>query len=98
DLQMALKPVLGVVADLVSKFAEWISNNPELAATLATIGVAIGVISGAIMALAPIVVTVMSIFGIGAAVAAGIVGGIPLIIAAIVAIGIAIYKNFNDIK
>ncbi|QWG83342.1 phage tail tape measure protein [Bacillus mycoides] len=98
DLQMALKPVLGVVADLVSKFAEWISNNPELAATLATIGVAIGVISGAIMALAPIVVTVMSIFGIGAAAAAGIVGAIPLIIAAIAAIGIAIYKNFNDIK
>ncbi|PGD53248.1 hypothetical protein COM36_32195, partial [Bacillus toyonensis] len=74
------------------------SNNPELAATLATIGVAIGVISGAIMALAPIVVTVMSIFGIGAAAAAGFVAAIPLIIAAIAAIGIAIYKNFDDIK
>lgn len=98
DLQMALKPVLGVIADLVSKFAEWISNNPELAATLATIGVVIGVISGAIMALAPIVVTVMSIFGIGAAAAAGFVAAIPLIIAAIAAIGIAIYKNFDDIK
>ncbi|PEN69781.1 DUF2207 domain-containing protein [Bacillus toyonensis] len=98
DLQMALKPVLGVVADLISKFAEWISNNPELAATLATIGVAIGVVSGAIMALAPIVVTVMSIFGIGAAAAAGFVAAIPLIIAAIAAIGIAIYKNFDDIK
>ncbi|PHC05378.1 DUF2207 domain-containing protein [Bacillus toyonensis] len=98
DLQMALKPVLGVVADLISKFAEWISNNPELAATLATIGVAIGVVSGAIMALAPIVVTVMSIFGIGAAAAAGFVAAIPLIIAAIAAIGIAVYKNFDDIK
>ncbi|EMY5504272.1 DUF2207 domain-containing protein [Bacillus wiedmannii] len=98
DLQMALKPVLGVIADLVSKFAEWISNNPELAATLATIGVVIGVISGAIMALAPIVVTVMSIFGIGAAAAAGLVAAIPLIIAAIAAIGIAIYTNFDDIK
>ncbi|HDR7364165.1 TPA: DUF2207 domain-containing protein [Bacillus toyonensis] len=98
DLKMALEPVLSVVADLVSKFAEWISNNPELAATLATIGVVIGVISGAIMALAPIVVTVMSIFGIGAAAAAGFVAAIPLIIAAIAAIGIAIYKNFDDIK
>nr|WP_321538060.1 phage tail tape measure protein [Bacillus mycoides] len=98
DLQMALKPVLGVIADLVSKFAEWISSNPELAATLAAIGVAIGVISGAIMALAPIVVTVMSIFGIGAAAAAGIVAAIPLIVAAIAAIGFAIYKNWDDIK
>ncbi|PEI66786.1 DUF2207 domain-containing protein [Bacillus wiedmannii] len=98
DLQMALKPVLGVVADLVSKFAEWISNNPELAATLATIGVAIGVISGAIMALAPIVMTVMSFFEIGALAAAGLVAGIPLLIAALAAIGIAIYKNWDSIK
>lgn len=47
DLQVALQPVLEVIADLVSKFAEWISNNPELAATLTAIAVAIGVISGA---------------------------------------------------
>lgn len=98
DLKMALEPVLSVVADLVSKFAEWISNNPELAATLAAIGVAIGVISGAIMALAPIVMTVMSFFGIGALAAAGLVAGIPLLIAALAAIGIAIYKNWDDIK
>lgn len=98
DLKMALEPVLSVVADLVSKFAEWISNNPELAATLAAIGVAIGVISGAIIALAPIVMTVMSFFGIGALAAAGLVAGIPLLIAALAAIGIAIYKNWDDIK
>ncbi|MDM5195458.1 DUF2207 domain-containing protein [Bacillus hominis] len=98
DLKMALEPVLSVVADLVSKFSEWVTNNPELAATLATIAVAIGIISGAIMALAPIVVTVMSIFGIGAALAAGIVAAIPLIVAAIAAIGFAIYQNWESIK
>ncbi|MGH0541488.1 DUF2207 domain-containing protein [Bacillus cereus] len=98
DLKMALEPVLGVIADLVSKFAEWISNNPTLAATLASVAVAIGIISGAIMALAPIVVTVMSIFGVGAAAAAGIVAIVPIIIAAIVALGVAIYKNWDDIK
>lgn len=98
DLKMALEPVLGVIADLVSKFAEWISNNPELAATLTAIGVAIGVISGAVMALAPIVMAVMSLFSIGALAAAGIVAAVPLIIAAVAAIGIAIYKNWDDIK
>ncbi|XLG18556.1 hypothetical protein ACI5QN_01955 [Bacillus cereus] len=51
DLQMALKPVLGVIADVVAKIADWISNNPKLAATLAAIAVAIGVIAGAFMAL-----------------------------------------------
>ncbi|HHY2674593.1 TPA: DUF2207 domain-containing protein [Bacillus toyonensis] len=98
DLKMALEPVLSVVADLVSKFAEWVTNNPALAATLAAVATAIGIISGAIMALAPIVVTVMSIFGVGAAVAAGIVAIVPIIIAAIVALGFAIYKNWEDIK
>ncbi|MGX5472620.1 DUF2207 domain-containing protein [Bacillus toyonensis] len=98
DLKMALEPVLSVVADLVSKFAEWVTNNPALAATLAAVATAIGIISGAIMALAPIVVTVMSIFGIGAAAAAGIVAIVPIIIAAIVALGFAIYKNWEDIK
>ncbi|PGC59210.1 DUF2207 domain-containing protein [Bacillus toyonensis] len=98
DLKMALEPVLLVVADLVSKFAEWVSDNPELAATLAAIAVAIGVISGAVMALAPIVMAVMGLFGIGAGIAATLVAVVPLIIAAIAALGIAIYKNWDDIK
>ncbi|MED1268229.1 DUF2207 domain-containing protein [Bacillus mycoides] len=98
DLQVALKPVLSVIADVISKVAEWISNNPKLAATLTAVAMAIGVISGAIMALAPIVMTVMSIFNIGAGLASLIVAVVPLIIAAIVALGIAIYKNWDDIK
>ncbi|MGH1297171.1 DUF2207 domain-containing protein [Bacillus pretiosus] len=98
DLQVALKPVLSVIADVISKIAEWVSNNPKLAATLTAVALAIGIISGAIMALAPIVMTVMSIFGVGAAVAAGIVAIVPIIIAAIVALGVAIYKNWDDIK
>ncbi|MGA5681387.1 DUF2207 domain-containing protein [Bacillus bombysepticus] len=98
DLQVALQPVLSVIADVISKLAEWISNNPELAATLTAVAIAIGVISGAIMALAPIVMAVMGVFEIGAAAALGIVAIVPIIIAAIVALGIAIYKNWDDIK
>ncbi|MGG0261491.1 DUF2207 domain-containing protein [Bacillus mycoides] len=98
DLQVALQPVLSVIADVISKIAEWVSNNPKLAATLTAVALAIGIISGAIMALAPIVMTVMSIFGVGAAVAAGIVAIVPIIIAVIVALGVAIHKNWDDIK
>ncbi|MED1837971.1 DUF2207 domain-containing protein, partial [Bacillus thuringiensis] len=94
DLQKALEPVLLVIADLVSKFAEWVSNNPELAATLAAIAVAIGVIAGAFMALAPIVAVITSI---GWAMT-GLVAIIPIIVALVVALGVAIYKNWDDIK
>ena len=98
DLQMALKPVLGVIADVISKLAEWISNNPKLAATITAVAVTIGVISGAILALAPIVMTVMSLFEIGALAAAGLVAIVPIIIAAIVSLGIAVYQNWDSIK
>ncbi|PDZ57796.1 DUF2207 domain-containing protein [Bacillus thuringiensis] len=98
DLQMALEPILGVIADVVASIADWISNNPELAATLAAVATAIGVISGALMAIAPIVVAVMGVFEIGAATALGIVAIVPIIIAAIVALGIAIYQNWDSIK
>ncbi|MED3466306.1 phage tail protein [Bacillus sp. FSL K6-0268] len=94
DLQVALQPVLAVIADLVSKFAEWISNNPELAATLTAIAVAIGVIAGAFMALAPIVAVITSI---GWAMT-GLVAIIPIIVALVVALGVVIYKNWDDIK
>ncbi|WP_084638366.1 DUF2207 domain-containing protein [Bacillus paranthracis] len=94
DLQMALQPVLGVIADVVAKIADWISNNPKLAATLATIAVAIGVIAGAFMALAPIVVVIS---GIGAAMM-GWVALIAVVVAAVVALGVLIYQNWDSIK
>lgn len=94
DLQMALKPVLGIIADVVAKIADWISNNPKLAATLAAIAVAIGVIAGAFMALAPIVVVIS---GVGAAMM-GWVALIAVVVAAVVALGVLIYQNWDSIK
>ncbi|MED2785669.1 DUF2207 domain-containing protein [Bacillus thuringiensis] len=94
DLQVALQPVLSVIADVVAKIADWISNNPKLAATLAAIAVAIGVIAGAFMALAPIVVVISSI---GAAMM-GWVALIAVVVAAVVALGVLIYQNWDSIK
>ncbi|WP_429681371.1 hypothetical protein, partial [Bacillus pacificus] len=71
---------------------DWISNNPKLAATLAAIAVAIGVISGAFMALAPIVAVITSI---GWAMT-GWIALIPIIVAAVVALGVTIYKNWDS--
>ncbi|KAA0775814.1 DUF2207 domain-containing protein [Bacillus sp. BB51/4] len=94
DLQVALKPVLSVIADVVAKIADWISNNPKLAATLAAIAIAIGVIAGAFMALAPIVVVISSI---GVAMM-GWVALIAVVVAAVVALGVLIYQNWDSIR
>lgn len=105
DLKIALEPVLEVITNVISKLAEWISNNPKLAATLATIATVIAIISGAILALMPIITTIMSIVGVVAsalgvatATAAGIVAIVPIIIAAVVALVVAIVKNWDSIK
>ncbi|PEP89086.1 DUF2207 domain-containing protein [Bacillus toyonensis] len=94
DLQMALKPILGVIADVIAKIADWIANHPQLAATLTAITVAIGVIAGAFMALAPIVVVISSI---GVAMM-GWVALIAVVVAAVVALGVLIYQNWDSIK
>ncbi|MBZ4221936.1 DUF2207 domain-containing protein [Bacillus wiedmannii] len=94
DLQVALQPVLSVIADVVAKVADWISNNPKLAATLAAIAIAIGVIAGAFMALAPIVFVISSI---GVAMM-GWVALIAVVVAAVVALGVLIYQNWDSIR
>ncbi|WP_020059099.1 hypothetical protein [Bacillus sp. 123MFChir2] len=102
DLKIALEPVLEVVANVIGKLAGWISENPKLAATLAAIATVIGIISGAILALAPIFITLSSIVGVLAGafgVATGVMWGIvPIIIAGIVALIVAIVKNWDSIK
>ena len=60
---MALEPVLGVIADVISAFASFVSEHPALAA-ITTIVTALGILVGACMALAPVFVTLSSIAGI----------------------------------
>ncbi|MEK5176285.1 hypothetical protein [Heyndrickxia sp. FSL W8-0496] len=101
DLKTAAEPFLLKVAELVSKIAEWVKENPTLAATIAAVGTALGVLMGIFIALGPIL-TGLSIaagalsLSLGAmiGIAAGIVAGI----AALIAAGIAIYKNWDEIK
>jgi phage-related minor tail protein len=101
DLKAALDPLLLTVASLISKVAEWISNNPTLAATIATIVTAIGILVGVCMALAPIFITLTgaaATFGIGIGAIVGIVVGVVAAISALVAAGIAVYQNWDEIK
>ncbi|WP_242069228.1 hypothetical protein [Bacillus wiedmannii] len=99
DLKMALEPLLGVIASIIGAFASWVSAHPALSAALTTIVVAIGILIGACMALAPVFITLSSIAGIAgvsvgaiAAPVALVVGGFIAATAAIVGLVIGFKK------
>lgn len=101
DMKEALQPLLLAIADFVAKIAEWIQNNPKLAATIAAVVSAIAILMGIFLALAPIVtalVTAAGALGIGLLPLIGIVAAIVLAITALIAIGIALWKNWDTVK
>lgn len=101
DLKAALEPVLEVIADVISKIAEWVANNPTLAATLTAVATAIGILIGIAAALAPIFMAI-STAAAAAGVSMGAIAAPVLIaiaaIAAIIAIGVLLWKNWDTIK
>ena len=58
DLNTTLAPLYSKLANVVSTVSTWVSENPMLTATIAAISVALGIITGAIMMLTPIVMGV----------------------------------------
>ncbi|MGG3821093.1 replication protein [Geobacillus thermodenitrificans] len=101
DLKTASEPLLGVIADVVSKIAEWVSNNPTLAATIAAVASAIGIIAGAMMALTPIFSSISALIPMLGAAFAALTGPIGIAVAAIaglITIGVLVYKNWDKIK
>ncbi|SMO55076.1 hypothetical protein [Melghirimyces algeriensis] len=101
DLGEALKPLLSVIADVINKIAEWIQNNPELAATITAIVTAIGILIGIFMALSPIITAIASLAGMlglsFGAIAAPILIVIG-VISALIAIGVLLWQNWDTIK
>ena len=101
DIKIALEPLLVDISNLISKVAEWMKQNPQLAATITVIVTVIGILAGLALGLIPIFT------GLSAAAAALNIGLLPLTgiilaivaaIAAIIAIGVALYKNWDTIK
>ncbi|EEK75205.1 Prophage LambdaBa04, tape measure protein [Bacillus mycoides] len=95
DLKIALEPVLLVIAQVVGKIAEWIQNNPTLAATITVIATAIGIVMAALAALTPVILLATTGALTFAGVMAVLTSPITLVIAAIAAV-IAILILFGD--
>ncbi|MGN4664692.1 phage tail protein [Bacillus cereus group sp. MYBK234-1] len=90
DLKMALEPVLGVIADVISAFASFVSEHPALAAAITTIVTALGILVGACMALAPVFVTLSSIAGILGVSIGAVAGPVALVVGGVIAASAAI--------
>lgn len=93
-----LVPALEKVVDWVGRFANWLTNlDPRLLAI-------IGGITGVVAAIAPVLIVLGKIStGVGALIQvigllAGPVGIVIAAIAALVAIGVLLYKNWDTIK
>jgi phage-related minor tail protein len=100
DLWETLKPLFTKVAEFVTKVAEWVQKNPELTATIIAIVSVIGILIGIFMAIMPIVVTLSSLMGIFGVTIGAIATPVLIVIgviAALIAIGILLYKNWDEI-
>lgn len=101
DLQLALQPLLGFIAEIIGKIAEWISNNPTLAATITAIITALGILMGIFLALSPVITLLSGVaaaFGVSVGAIAAPVLIVIGVITALIAIGVALYKNWDEIK
>lgn len=100
-----LAPAMEKVVGWVGKIAEWLSNlSPETQATIATVAAVIAVIAPLLLGLGKLSLAVSSIMSLASTlvpILGGIltaVGPVILIIGALVAAGILLYKNWDTIK
>ena len=101
SLQTTFAPLLLSVAEFIGKVAEWMSQNPTLVASIVGIVSVIGILMGIFMALAPVVTMITTLAGFLGVTIGAVTLPILAVIAVIgtlIAIGILLYKNWDEIK
>lgn len=100
DLWTTLQPLMTTVANFVTKIAEWIQQNPTLSATILAIVSVVGILMGIFLAITPIIISLMGLagaLGVGIGAIATPVLIVIGVIAGLIAIGVLLYKNWDEI-
>lgn len=93
-----LAPALDKVVEAVGKFANWITSlDPKVLAIIATVAAVIAVLAPLLMIIGQISLGVSALISVFSLLA-GPVGIVIAIIAALVAAGVLLYKNWDTIK
>ena len=105
QLAAYLAPALEKVVDLVGRLASWFSNlSPETQALIATIAGVVAVVAPLLIGLGKVSFAISSIMSLMSTLGPAIggilstLGPIVIAIAAVIAIGVLLYKNWDTIK
>jgi hypothetical protein len=93
-LMPALQTIIQAVTPIITQVGEWMSKNPMLTASLLGIVAALG----GFLLLLPTLVSLMPIVGAAFTVLTGPIGLVIAAIAGAIAIGVALWKNWDKIK
>uniref|UniRef100_A0A6M3KGU2 Tail tape measure protein n=1 Tax=viral metagenome TaxID=1070528 RepID=A0A6M3KGU2_9ZZZZ len=95
-----IKGAVDKIVDIAIKIQDWITENPELAKTLAIVAAALGVVLtvvGGLILILPTLISGITAFGVVFHVALGPIGLISLAIAGLIAAGIALWHNWDKV-
>ena len=100
-----LLPVIEKVVDVVGRIVGWLANlNPKVLAVIGAVAAVVAVIGPLLLVLGKVafaissIMSLMATLGISFAALAGPVGIVIAIIAALIAIGVLLYKHWDEIK
>lgn len=99
SLNASLAPLYSKVAKVVSAIATWVSENPQLAGTMTAISVVLGIVTGALMALGPVINGAKIAMGLfNTTLLANPITWVIAGITALIAIGVLLWKNWDAVS
>lgn len=95
----ALAPVITQIAEAISNLSAWFQSlDPSMQQTIITVVGLVAAVVPAIAAIAQIITTVQALSGVFSALSLGPAAWVVAAIAAIIAIGVALYNHWDEIK